>query len=170
MSRPRVFFDVTIGGQPAGRIEFEVTCAFCASRIALQRYCSQDCRELQMPLHGREGKGHVGCGSLLQELDLPQSDSRLHAPGWRHYRTGRWLPSPLRISMVMEVSPSTAESSPMRTSVCATTDLVSFPWLTRAPTPTVLSSSSPPFAFVAACDPRFLAPTSTVTTACSVRS
>ena len=24
MSRPHVFFDVTIGGQPAGRIEFEV--------------------------------------------------------------------------------------------------------------------------------------------------
>ena len=38
MSRPHVFFDVTIGGQPAGRIEFEVVFfefSYCSSSTIL---------------------------------------------------------------------------------------------------------------------------------------
>ncbi len=144
MSRPKVFFDITIAGQPAGRIVFSVglipsiSCHSCSAILSLRLLkisdaCAPERRE-------REDLEWISASRTQSS-----TESSL-ASCFREEISLYGLSQVLihRISMVLEVNPSMETDSLMRTSACATTVQDSFRWPMLVPIQMGLSSLSPP--------------------------
>jgi hypothetical protein len=96
MSRPRVFFDITMGGKAAGRIVMEVSLFVCHFVVILflyiiilfsclfavvQRHCTEDKREFPRVVHRREGYGQTRQTVALQGQQIPSHHSEFHVSG-----------------------------------------------------------------------------------------
>ena len=73
MANPTVFFDVTIGGAPAGRITMEL----------FNDVCPKTAENFRALCTGEKGKGTSGENLHYKGSSfLPQSHHRVHGSGW----------------------------------------------------------------------------------------
>ena len=202
MPNPVVFFDITIGGRPAGRIQFELfadvapktaenfralcTGDTCGRACALKTRTNAPPRQRERCRSPQARRASASPASRCTSRTAPSTASfpsscaragerrkaeepsraarflvgRLVSPPFRttHPRPPPAVTSPSATARA--ASPSTAPSSPTRTSRASTRSPSCCPWPTRAPTRTAASSSSP----------RCPAPGSTASTSCLARS
>ncbi|KAK3204601.1 hypothetical protein Dsin_018647 [Dipteronia sinensis] len=79
MENPRVFLDLNIGGQPAGRLVIELFAD--STPITVENFRGS--------LHRREGNRQEREATPLQRNNLPPRDTQEHVQWRRHHRRKR---------------------------------------------------------------------------------